>query len=679
MIGKANEDQRLRLGVAYYPEQWPESRWEKDAGLMASAGITTVRLAEFAWHKFEPVEGKYDFSWLERVLEVLARHGLSAILCTPTATYPAWLHRKFPDIHQVRSNGQIKEFGQRQDACKNHPGYREHALRITDLVTGHFGRYPGVAAWQTDNELGCHGTARCYCAFCEHAFESWLSRRFKDISDLNDAWGTAFWSQQYNDFSEICLPRDTADRASQAGQNPGLLLDFFRFCSDVQVSFNHELAEIIRTNSPSRPVTHNFMGAFTDINYFELARDLDVVSWDNYPFFQPQATHLPPSALPHDFMRGLKRQSVWVMEQASGPGGWDRFYPTPEPGRMRLWAYQAVAHGADYVSFFRWRSARFGTEQYWHGILAHHGQPGPRYEELVQFASEVKGLGAELAGSRVVTDVAIFYDYDSLWALEIQPHSPSGISYYDVASSYVSAMSRLGIVADIVSSDGDLDSYKLLIVPTQYVSTSRFARKLQEYVNAGGIVVIGARSAVKNERNAVHEEMLPAGLRHIVGCHVEDYDVFSWLPLEPVEVISSNGGHFAALHLAELLVPDAEASVLLTYSGRYYTSSAAALRYSFGEGASYYLGTYLNAEGLLAFLRPALQEAGVPTIEDLDPAVEVCARLTDEATYRFYLNHGTAKKSVRPARAGHEMITGAPVHGIIELGALNVAVVREDR
>ena len=675
---EANRSSRLHLGVAYYPEQWPESRWELDAELMERAGITTVRLAEFAWHKFEPAEGRYEFAWLERALEVLARHGLSAILCTPTPTYPAWLHRKVPDIHQVGSNGRVKEFGQRQDACKNHPGYRERALRITEAVTRHFGHHPSVVAWQTDNELGCHGTARCYCLYCERAFQSWLSQRFHDIERLNDAWGTAFWSQQYNEFSEISPPRDTADRSGSAGQNPALLLDFFRFCSNVQVSFNRELAAIIRANSPSRTVTHNLMASFTDINYFDLARDLDVVSWDNYPFFQPQTSHLPPFSLPHDLMRGLKKRTVWVMEQASGPGGWDRFHPTPEPGRMRLWAFQAIAHGADYISFFRWRTARFGTEQYWHGLLPHHGQPDSRYEELTRLAAEVKTLDSEIAGTGVAAEIAIVYDYDSLWALEIQPHSPAGISYEELARNYAAALSRLGITADVVSVDEDFGSYKLLVVPAQHVSDSQFADKLRAYVRAGGIAVIGARSCVKDRENAVLDEVLPAGIRDVIGGRIEDYDCFSHLADDAVEVVSRSGARFPALHLAELIAPDAGTSAELTYKGRYYSGRAAALRNPFGQGVSYYLGTYLAAEGLEAFLREPLHESGIPTIEDLDPAVEVCARCSSKATYRFYLNHAGKGKSVRLASPGQEMITGARVRGTLALEARGVAVVREE-
>ncbi len=669
---------RLHIGVVYYPEQWPESRWAEDAKLMQEAGITTVRLAEFAWHRFEPEEGRYELSWLERALDVLSARGIKAILCTPTPTYPAWLHRKYPDIHQIKSNGQIKEFGQRQDACKNHPGYREHALAITEVVTKRFGNHPAVVAWQTDNELGCHGTARCYCPHCEREFQGWLSRRFGgDIARLNEAWGTAFWSQQYNDFSEISPPRDTADRAGSSGQNPGLSLDFFRFSSDVQVAFNRELARVIRANAPQRIVTHNLMGDFTDINYFDLARDLDVVSWDNYPFFQPQSSHLPPAPLSHDRMRGLKGANVWVMEQAAGPGGWDRFFPTPEPGRIRLWALQAVARGADFVSFFRWRSARFGTEQYWHGILPHHGVPGPRYEEVRQLAGEVARLSPRLAGSRVASKVALLYDFDSLWGLEIQPHSAPGIVYHAVVGAYASALAQLGVAVDVISSDRDFAPYKLLIVPALYVVGDSLLRKIREFVHAGGRIVIGARSAVKDPENAVREEELPAGLTDVTGCAVADYDSFSTLPGDPVQVVADDGAAYPAVHLAELLRPAKEAETLLSYRGRYYSGQAAGVRNRCGRGTSYYLGTFLQEKGLAAFLRIPLVEAQIAILDGLAPAIEVCARERDGVAFRFYINHDRDRATVPLLKGGRELLSGKEVQGDIELEGLQVAVVEE--
>ncbi|HUZ18561.1 MAG TPA: beta-galactosidase [Spirochaetia bacterium] len=674
----AAPDGHLLIGTAYYPEQWPQERWQTDAELMARAGIKRVRLGEFAWHKLEPREGHYELDWLERAIEVLGAQGLDIILCTPTPTYPAWLHRKYPDIHQVKSNGQIKEFGQRQDACKNHPGYRTHARAVSEAVAKRFGNHPKVVAWQTDNELGCHGTATCYCAHCEREFQQWLSRRFEGkIELLNEAWGTAFWSQGYNDFSEISLPRDTADRSGMEGQNPGLSLDFFRFSSDVQVSFHRELAGIIRASSPSRPITHNLMGAFTDIDYFRLADSLDVVSWDNYPFFQLQAAHRPPAPLPHDLMRGLKRKNVWVMEQAAGPGGWDRFLPTPEPGRMRLWAFQAVAHGADFISFFRWRSARFGTEQYWHGILPHHGTPGARYAELSRFASEIAALDRELAGTTVHAEVAIVFDYASLWGLRIQPHSPAGVSYYEVAGAYASAFMRLGVSVDVVAPGSDLSGYAMVVVPPHYVTSTQFAASLRGYVDGGGVAIVGVRSGVKNEENAIWEEELPGAFREMVGCTVDDYDVFSHLVSEPLEVATAGGKRIQARHLAEILSPGGEATPFLTYRGRYYTGAAAAVRNAFGRGVAYYLGTLLDADGLVELLPEILAEASIPVMAGLDPSVEIGNRRRKDVVFRFYMNHDSSPKSVRLVRGGTELLSNAPVSTTIELPPLGVAVVKE--
>jgi beta-galactosidase len=352
---------RLRLAVPYYFEQWPRERWETDAQLMVDAGITLVRMAEFAWSVLEPSRGKHDFSKLDEAIRVFASHGIGIILCTPSAAYPPWLHALHPDIHQMRSNGLLKEYGMRQDACKNHPGYRRAVMKLVGLMAARYGRDERIKAWQIDNELGCHGTARCLCPRCESAFRAWLAGRFEDdVNRLNSAWGTAFWSQQYRAFLEVSVPREPADRMGKQGQNPGLLLDFARFSSDTNIRFLTEQACIIRKASRRAVITHNLMKGHFDIDYFRLAQELDVVSWDNYPFFELQGEDRAPSVFPHAFMRGLKQHNVWVMEQAAGAGGWDYVPPTPEPGRMRVWYFQSLARGADLVCFFRWRTARFG-------------------------------------------------------------------------------------------------------------------------------------------------------------------------------------------------------------------------------------------------------------------------------------------------------------------------------
>ncbi len=669
----------MLLGVAYYPEHWPRSRWETDARLMQEAGITRVRMGEFAWHRLEPREGQFDFAWLAEAIDLFGRYGIKTILGTPTPTYPAWLHQLYPDIHQVKSNGQVKEFGQRQDACKNHPGYRAHARRIVAEMTAALGQNPNVVAWQTDNEFGCHGTARCHCDYCRQAFQEWLRGRFhNDIAALNEAWGTVFWSQEYNDFSEIDVPRDTPDRTANDGANPGLVLDFYRFSSDVQIAFQREQIELIRQNSPGRLITHNLMGLFSDIDYFKLAADLDIVSWDNYPFAANGADR-PPQPLPHDLMRGLKRRNVWVMEQGSGPGGWGVFAATPQPGQMRLWAYQAVARGADMISFFRWRSCRFGREQYWHGILYHHGQPQRRYAELQQIGREFQSLSAELEGSVVASEVAILYDYDSLWALEIQPNTDDGFDYRALASQIDRVLARWGVTADAISIHADLTGYKVAIAPTAHICTPALAARLAAFVEGGGVLILGPRSGVKEEEGNIVDALLPGPLRDLAGCTVEEYDAFSTIPGLAMRVRDPRGHLHRAHGLADILVPDGDAEPLLYYADHYYAGRPAAVRHRVGRGQCIYLGTVLDDPGLADLLGLLLGEARVAALAGLPESVEVSQRVRGDQRYAFYLNHSHAPTRVPLERPGKDLLSGRELAGEVEIGGFGVLIIKEAR
>jgi beta-galactosidase len=669
----------MRLGTPYYPEHWPEERWEIDARLMQEAGITRVRMGEFAWHRMEPQEGCFDFDWLRRAIDLMAEHGIQTILCTPTPTYPAWLHKRYPDIHQVKSNGQVKEYGQRQDACKNHPGYRRHAQIIVECMLQELGDHPHVVAWQTDNEFGCHGTARCWCSYCEVAFQAWLRERFNgDIGALNEAWGTFFWSQVYNDFDEIAPPRDTADRTGNDGQNPALVLDFYRFSSDVQVALQREQVDLIRRYSPGRLVTHNLMGLFSHIDYFRLAEDLDVVSWDNYPF-AANGTDRPPAPLAHDLMRGLKRKPVWVMEQASGAGGWGIFAPTPQPGQMRLWAYQAVARGADLISFFRWRTCRYGREQYWHGILYHHGLPQRRYAEVQQLGSEFRALAPELDGSVVESEIGLLYDYDSLWALETQPHVAQGFGYADMVQRFDLALSRLGVNADVVGLDADWAGYEVLIAPCLHVLTAETAARLETFVREGGTLILGPRSGVKDEENAVVNELLPGLLRELAGCSVLEYDAFSAIPDLELCVRTPEGSVYRARGLAEMLAPERAARAWLTYAPAWhsYAGQAAAVENPYGQGRCLYLGTVLDDDGLAGLARWAARAAAVDCVAALPACVEVSRRVKGEQSYAFYLNHGAKPVRVKLARPGTDLLSGQELEEECEIPGFDLAIVRE--
>jgi beta-galactosidase len=384
------------FGAAYYPEHWEPDRWEHDACLMQAAGFNIVRLAEFAWAKMEPREGKFDFGWLDRAIEILSAHGIQVVLGTPTASPPPWLMAKRADLFLVEQNGVRQTYGLRREYCPSHPLYREHTAQIVHRMAEHFKDNPAVIGWQIDNEMG----ERCYCDICRAEFQRWLQKRYGTLDALNERWGTVFWSQIYSDWSQIPVPLSTAH-----SHNPGLALDYRRFISDTYCDYQKLQSDIIRHYCQNHFVTHNLMGfGFGQLNYYDLAADLDHVSWDIYNRHQwDMRAEVDPAraALSGDAMRGLKKQNYWVMEQQSGGGGWEHVAVPPKPGELRLWTYQSITHGADAIVYFRWRTARVGTEQNWQGILEHHGSPGRRYAEVCQVGRELKKISTTIMGAQL--------------------------------------------------------------------------------------------------------------------------------------------------------------------------------------------------------------------------------------------------------------------------------------
>jgi beta-galactosidase len=366
------------------------------------------------------------------------------------------------------------------------------------------------------------------------------------------------------------------------------------------------------------------------------------------------------------------------MEQASGPGGWGAFPATSPPGQMRLWAYQAVARGADLISFFRWRTCRYGREQYWHGILYHHGIPQRRYEEVKQIGQEFAALSPELEGSKVVSPIAILYDYDSLWALETQPNVEQDFGYAAMAQRYDRALSRLGLNADVVGPKADWAGYKVIVAPSLHVLTSNLADRLEAFVQGGGTLIVGPRSGVKDEENAIVNELLPGLLRELAGCTVEEYDAFSDIAGLEMRVQSGVGQSYRALALADVLAPEGDAWVLLTYADRYYTGRAAAVAKQTGQGRCIYLGTVLDNAGTRDILRKWVAEpASIPCLEDVPESIEVSRRIKGEQRYTFYLNHSGEPAEVALAAPGVDLLTGQAVDGRIKIAGFDLLIVKE--
>ncbi len=503
-----------------------------------------MRLAEFAWALMEPEEGRFDFSWLDDAIAVLAARGISVILGTPTAVMPAWMARKYPETLAMKSNGQRTTWGVRKNNCFTSGAYRLFSERITRAMAEHYAEHPQVIGWQTDNEFGNNP---CSCPTCRTDFHDYVRARYRTLDALNDAWGTRFWGHLYREWAEIPIPDD------QGSHNPGLLLDWQRYGSGLNVRFQRDQVNILRQRCPRHTITHNLMGYHHDLDYYDLAEDLDVVSWDNYPVWgKPEFPYDAAGAA--DLMRGLKRKNFWIMEQTAGPGGWGDFGRNVRPGELRKIAYQQVAHGADAMIWFRWRTCTVGREQYWHGLLGHDGVPGRRYREAAETAKELTAMWPLLEGTTVKAKIAIIYDYESIWATRFQKSFPDN-SWHLHLRLFQGALLRAGHNCDYVRPGQDLSGYQVVVAPQLYLLPDALARQLGSFVERGGVLVTGLRTAVKDEHSRCHARTLPGLLSAALGIRIDEYESIATGASYPVTGSGPVAGSFTGEGFADWILP----------------------------------------------------------------------------------------------------------------------------
>ena len=621
------------FGVDYYPEHWPRERWEEDARLMEKMGIGLVRMAEFAWAHLEPAAGIYDFDWSDEAIATLARHNIRTILGTPTAAPPAWLIQMYPESLPMDKSGVRQSFGGRHHCCHSNPALRRRIRLLVTAMAKHYGQCKDVTGWQIDNELGNSHDELCFCPSCTDAFQTWLTNKYGDIQTLNAAWGTAFWSQKYDDFSQISAPM-----LNVTAHNPSLLLDWRRFCSDLIVHFQHAQAEILRQHCPGQFLTHNMMGYADKVNYFHLARDLDFVSQDQYPYYQEDGKTFRnmenlSSAL--ELIRGAKQKNFWVMEQQAGPAGWQCFGPTPAPGQLYLWTCHSIAHGADTVLWFRWRTCTFGTEQYWHGILPHNGTPGGRYQELQRAISDLTPVMEKIQGLGSGAETAILYSYDQNSALKIHPCHPS-LEYRQQVQILYGGLYRRNVMVDFIPESADFSSYKLLIAPLLTLVTPELCDKLKDYVHGGGTLLLTARSGVHDETGkCISNGDLPHGLSSLCGLIVVDY---STIYDGPVSINWQDHGISHGSYFCDRIVPNG-CRTLACYDNGPFAETSALTMNSFGKGRVFYLGTFLEQTGSDILAEILLAASGVESVGDTPDGVELCMRSGPDGDYIFVLNH----------------------------------------
>ncbi len=513
----------MQLGVCYYPEHWPEDMWRDDARRMAEAGIARVRIGEFAWSRIEPEQGIHDWSWLDRAIDVLHEAGLKIILGTPTATPPKWLCDTMPDMFAVDADGRPRGFGSRRHYCFSHLGYRAEAARITCAMADRYGEHPAVVMWQTDNEYGCHHTVHSFSDSARTAFRHWLANRYGSVAALNTAWGNVFWSMEYRSFDEIELPNLTVTEA-----NPAHWLAFRRFSSDQVISFDKMQIDILRERSHGRDIMHNAMGFFPDYDHHDLGKQLDVVMWDSYPlgFLEmfkfsdaekheyARQGHPDIAAFHHDLYRGCGKDGRWgVIEQQPGPVNWARHNPAPLPGMVRLWTLEAMAHGAELVSYFRWRQAPFAQEQMHAGLLRPDSEAAPGLGEAKQASADISAIGDI---GTPVKEAALVFSYDAEWVTATQPQG-EGLSALWAAFHSYTALRKLGLNVDIVPPGAPLAGYGLVVLPCLPVVPECLVSQLKDFP---GQIIIGPRSGSKTEDLSIPPQLAPGTLAQIFPAKV---------------------------------------------------------------------------------------------------------------------------------------------------------------
>jgi len=674
----------MYFGCDYYPEHWPKERRKKDVQLMAEAGFNVVRMAEFAWSKIEPSEGEFDFLWLDEAINLLQNYGIKVVLGTPTAAPPAWIIEDDPTILPVDEKRLQMAFGGREHYCPNHTGYQKHTIRIVKEMGKHFKDNPCVIGWQIDNEFSGR---RCYCNYCRQAFQKWLKDKYISLDNLNKEWGTIFWSQNYSKWEEIPVPIATA-----LAHNPGLHLDYYRFISDSWINYQKLQINMLRQYIGEKQFItnnlHNSMSTrrYNGIDYSKLSGDLDFISWDNYPLSSYQV-ETSSAAAAADLARGIGGSGFWIMEQQAGTVGWDTMAATPEPGQLRLWSYQAIARGANSIVFFRWRTCRFGTEQYWHGILDHHGQAGHRYEEIKKFVTEMRHMGEEIVPEGVPSSVAILKDYHIHWAFEIQPNS-DGMDYEREIRAYHKVFYELNITTDIITPREKFQDYTLLIVPNLYLVNNELAERLKIFAEKGGTLVFSYRSGVKEARNnIVVNAKLPGLLRELVGAEVEEYTPLENSPFgEPIIGVNAEKNieiKFISLGLvsvkgkvgmwADKLKPDT-AKVIAVYQNGIFAEQPAITINKYGKGNVVYVGTSLSPYLQKVLGQWLASETMILPALNTPLGVEAIWRGKKEVLY--LLNHRNTEVNFPINNCFKELISGREIINEVRLNPYGVNVLR---
>lgn len=676
MKKKSLQLDHLTLGVCYYPEHWDKALWADDLRRMKEYGIEVIRIAEFAWNFFEPQEGVFTFDFFDAFMDLAKAQGMKVIFCTPSATPPAWMSEKYPEILNADIDGNLIYHGLRRHCNLNSKKYRFFVERIMRKLAKHYSKYENIVAWQLDNEINCE--CDLYHSESDHkAFRKFLKKRFSTLDELNASIGSAFWNQTYTSWDEVYLPRRT--NAGTYG-NPHLGLLEKRFISDTVISFFKLQADVIREYSKA-PITTN--GLFAHIDYEKLVGEvLDFITYDNYPEFAYDLDNdrkHDNGLRDRNSSRSLARTRgispiFGIMEQQSGPSGWNfrMRQPAPKPGQARLWTFQAIAHGADYVGYFRWRTATFGNEIYWHGLNDYCNRPNRRTRELEETYSDVQKIQS-VCGKEYVARVGILKDYDNEWDAEADRwHGDCDAVSYE---GWFLACQKGHVPYDMIylhdeTTKKDLKKYDLLVYPHPTILTKERAKVLKAYVEAGGTLILGCRTGYKDLRGICYQTPMPGYAADIVGAEVEEFTYLS--PYDEMQTVTIAGRKVEAPVFNDVLSPtDGEAVAI--FEKNYYAGKPALVKKDLGKGRAYYFGAAFGEDAARALL--ALSGLTAPeVVKDLDIPEEV--ELAIRGDVIFLLNYGEKPVTIKCSEKYQDLIRGCIYEGDFEIPAIDLAVLR---
>lgn len=689
-IEKSYRANRYRLGVCYYPEHWEPALWDEDFRRMREMGFNIVRMGESAWHAMEPEEGRYTFEWLDQAIALCKRHGLEVMLGTPTYAPPAWLTARYPEVLRKNFQGQTMAHGSRRHYNYTSAKYQALSAAIVTRMAERYRDEPAVIGWQIDNELNCHMDVS-FADSDHEAFRAWCRDKYGTLDALNAAWGTAFWAQTYSDWDQVALPRPTPTY-----HNPGHLLDFYRFTSDATIAFARLQYDILKQAAPHQFVTHN--GLFANIDNHALTETaLDFMSFDSYPAFQLMRGDLPAHYRDRMTTKHLSRvrglsSKFMILEQQAGPGGQsgnalngypfgDYLQATPKPGQMRLWAWQSAAHGADGILFFRWRTSPVGAETLWHGLNHYGNQANRRLDEAKRFADDIGRMGDRLVRSECARSAAIMYDYDNDSNNKIEGYL--GPSEWLGEESLYRGLTERHVMTDQLSvqhlDDPErLRSYRILFYPNAQLLNEQDVVRLRQYVENGGILVLGPRSGYKDRSNRCYMLPFPGVLRELAGLEVIDFTMVR--DTASTMTFQATGKTVEAPTFNEVIRPISDrAEVLARYDRDYYAGEPAIVKVPVGRGHVIYCGAMFNDDNVPALLDSLAVHDPLRSRVEVPKEVEAVHRVADDGDFHIFLNYAAEPARLVFHSAANDLMAGSELRGEVAIPPYEVLIARLNR